>query len=476
MELKAIFFDVGGTIESFRFTKEFRLSQVHLFRECLEKAGILFNLDDEQLTDLISQGIKAYRKWNFTSRIELPTFEIWSKYVFKELPIDLDALRTISENLSYLYEAKFYIREMRPELPEVLSTIKKFGLHIGCISNTQSLTQVPLTLEKYGIKQYFDPIVLSSQYGRRKPDPSIFYHAARLANYPTGACAYIGDKISRDILGAKKAGFQLAIQIRHQYDDGEKDEGAVPDVMISDMNELLPILKKGVTKNQSKKSTTTERKIKAIFFDAGDILYYRPEKEKHLKAYLSDKILRPAQNCEAERTRLKDLAFSGQIKRHEYYEKLIRLYGINDPRQILEGMEAIQQDDDTVAIVEGVPETINQLKGKGFILGIITDTAMHFSRKLSWFDQHGFGCVWDVVISSKEMGVRKPDPIMYEEAIRQTGIHPGEAVFVGHKAYELEGARSVGMKTIAFNYEKNAIADAYIDSFNELLEVPILKN
>ena len=60
--------------------------------------------------------------------------------------------------------------------------------------------------------------------------------------------------------------------------------------------------------------------------------------------------------------------------------------------------------------------------------------------------------------------------------IRQTGIPPEEAVFVGHKAYELEGARAVGMKTIAFNYEQNAVADAYIDTFNELLEVSILKN
>jgi putative hydrolase of the HAD superfamily len=55
--------------------------------------------------------------------------------------------------------------------------------------------------------------VLSSQYGRRKPDPSIFFQAARLANLPTSACAYIGDKINRDVLGARRAGFRLALQI-----------------------------------------------------------------------------------------------------------------------------------------------------------------------------------------------------------------------------------------------------------------------
>lgn len=474
MELKAIFFDVGGTIESFRFTKEFRLNQVHYFRECLENAGIMLHKDDAELTELISTGITAYRKWNFSSQVELPTFDIWSKYVFNNIAIDLAALRSISEELSFLYETKFYIRELRPELPEVLAAIQLMGLKLGCISNTQSLTQVPRTLEKYGISQYFNPIVLSSQYGRRKPDPSIFFQAARLANLPTSACAYIGDKINRDVLGARRAGFRLALQIRHVYDDGEKDEGAVPDAIIHSMTELPPILEADLLHSRQSNHPVGENSVKAIFFDAGDILYHRPERDKHLRAFLAGKKTNPAPNFDSERSRLKDLAFSGQIKRHDYYEKVIRLYGIENEQEIQEGMAAISKDDDTVAIFNGVPETINLLKQKGYILGIITDTAMPFARKLNWFDQHGFGQVWDVVISSKEIGVRKPNRMMYEEAIQQTGLKPCEAVFVGHKAYELEGARAVGLKTIAFNYEKNAVADAYIENFSDLLQVPLL--
>ena len=476
MELKAIFFDVGGTIENFRFTKEFRLNQVHYFRECLQGAGVLLPQNDQELTDLISAGITAYRKWTLTSQIELSTFEIWSKYVFTNLPIDPVALQQISEELSYIYETKFYLRELRPEIPEVLAAIQQMGLKIGCISNTQSLTQVPQTLENYQISQYFSPIVLSSQYGRRKPDPAIFYHAARLANLPTSACAYIGDKINRDVLGARKAGFRLALQIRHIYDDGEKDEGAVPDAIIHSMTELLPILEADMQCSKQNNHPVENKSIKAIFFDAGDILYHRPERDKYLKSFLSGKKIQPAPDFESERSRLKDLAFSGQIKRHDYYEKVIRLYGIEDEQDIQEGMAAISKDDDTVAIFSGVPETINKLKEKGYILGIITDTAMPFSRKLNWFDQYGFGQVWDVVISSKEIGVRKPNRIMYEEAIQQTGLKPSEAVFVGHKAYELEGARAVGFKTIAFNYEKHAVADVYIDNFSDLLQVPLLSS
>lgn len=474
MVLQTMFFDVGGTLETYSCTREFRIKNTVILRKFMVENGIDLPVDDEQLYEMISGGISAYRKWSIVSMIELGTDEIWSRYVFMDYPEEHEKLNKIAEQLSCLYELNYYVREMRPEVPAVLAEIRKMGLRIGCISNTQSITQVPATLKKYGISQYFDPVVLSSVYGRRKPDPSIFYHAARLANSPTGACAYIGDKINRDVLGAKKAGFQLAIQVRHAFDDGEIDEGAEPDAVIENLSGLIPLLELAIKENSGSGRANGCGKVKAIFFDAGDILYYRPQRDLHLNEFLARHTVNLAPGFEAERKRIKDLAFSGQMKRHDYYRELIRLYGITDTQAIEEGMAAISRDDNTVAIFDGVPETINALKAKGFILGIITDTAMPFTRKLNWFDEHGFGRVWDVVISSKEIGVRKPAPSMYEEAIVQTGLKPEEAVFVGHKTHELVGARAVGFKTIAFNYDADAPADVYIENFCDLLKVPLL--
>lgn len=475
MKLQTMLFDIGGTLETFSCTREYRIKNTVIIRDFLTANGIELPLDDEQLYEVISGGISAYRKWSIGSMIELNTDEIWADYVFKDFEIDVEKIHKISEQLSNLYELNYYVREMRPEVPEVLAEIKKMGLRIGCISNTQSVTQVPETLRKYGISEYFDPVVLSSVYGRRKPDPSIFYHAARLANSPTGACGYIGDKINRDVLGSKKAGFQLAVQVRHEFDDGEQDIGAEPDAIIENLLDMLPILEIAVNKGGNRVSLPGS-KVKAIFFDAGDILYYRPEQDKYLNEFLAQHQLNPSANFEAERKRMKNLAFSGQLKRHDYYRELIRLYGITNPEEIEKGVEALSRDDNTVTIVEGVPETINALKARGFVMGIITDTALPFSRKLSWFDEHGFGRVWDLVISSKEVGVRKPAPSMYEEALAQAGLKPAEAVFVGHKTIELVGAREVGLKTIAFNYEADAPADVYIDKFNELISVPLLNS
>jgi putative hydrolase of the HAD superfamily len=100
----------------------------------------------------------------------------------------------------------------------------------------------------------------------------------------------------------------------------------------------------------------------------------------------------------------------------------------------------------------------------------VTDTANSLSAKLNWFERGGFGHVWDSIISSMDIGVRKPDPSIYQAALRQLGLSPSQAVFVGHRNYELEGARAVGMTTIAFNYDPDAQADCYIAQFCELVD------
>ncbi len=475
MTIQAVFFDVGGTIDTFGFTREYRIKNCHMIKECLLKQGITLNMSDEEIVDSILAGTKKYLKWNFSTMKELSPAEIWSRFFFSDSNLSKQSLEPIAEELAFIYETQLYTRKMREEIPGVLSQLKEMGLRLGIISNTQSKIQVPYNLKQYGIYEYFDPIVLSSEYGRRKPDPAIFYYAARLANLPTSSCAYIGDKINRDIVGANRSGFRLAVQIKHEYDDGVKDEGAIPDAIIENMEELIPIIKKEKKNSPNYQFNTNGRVVKAIFFDAGDVLYYRPNKEENLKKFLNRLNIERTEEIEPERMRLKELAFSGQMGRHEYYEKVLRLFGISDPQLLDEGIQALSLDDNSVEIIQDVPETIRQLKSKGFILGIITDTALPIYKKLSWFDQNDFGGLWDVFISSKEIGVRKPDPRMYEKAIRQVGICPAESVFVGHKISELEGAQAVGMKTIAINFDDGAKADYYIDKFCDLLKLPILE-
>jgi HAD superfamily hydrolase (TIGR01509 family) len=221
-------------------------------------------------------------------------------------------------------------------------------------------------------------------------------------------------------------------------------------------------------------SQASEHPIQAMIFDAGDILYQRPNRYQKLAAFLGGLGI-DFSAIDQEATRgLEQQAFRGLINRDQYREALLRLYGITQPDQIAIGKHILDEEDNDIVFFDGVRDTLRALKNKAFLLGIITDTAVPVSVKLSWFDRGGFGDVWDSIISSKEIGVRKPDPMIYQAALQQLGIPANRVLFVGHKASELEGAKAVGMITVAYNYEQDARADFYIKAFADLLDLQVV--
>lgn len=474
MTIQAIFFDMGGTIETFWYDQELRLQATPQIQWLLSRGGIDLGLSNTELCQVVSEGLERYHRWSLSSQQELPTFRVWSEYIFTDYSLDLEKLRSISEDLMFWVETRYYCREMRPEIPEVLERIRQMGLKIGLISNVCSYGQVPRNLEQYGIRQYFTPIVLSSEYGRRKPDPAIFHYAARLANVPTSCSAYVGDRVTRDIDGSRRAGFGLSVQIRNDFRSEDDGQGATPDAYIENMMELVEILQAKNRKSVALEASRT-RQIRALLFDAGDILYHRPSKGKRFQKYLQDRGKDPSAIASGVRKQLQKKTYEGVLEMDEYRRSLLLMHGITEQEDILDGMQAIDADEQDVSFIEGVRETLCILKNQGFLLGIITDTAQPIWVKLNWFERGGFGDVWDSIISSCELGVCKPDARIYQAALDQLGVKPSQAAFIGHNAVELNGARAAGITTVAFNYETAAQADYYLKGFPDLLELPIIQ-
>jgi HAD superfamily hydrolase (TIGR01549 family)/HAD superfamily hydrolase (TIGR01509 family) len=471
MTIQAVFFDMGGTIQNFWYTQESRLAATPGLQRLMLSYGIDLDLDINTFYRVVSEGLNKYHYWALQNLTELAPTRVWNEFVLFDLNLDHVLSDEQAENLMHFIESYYYHREMRPEIPQVLEIIKKMGLKIGLISNVCSRSQVPDDLDTYGIRDYFDPIVLSSVYGRRKPDPAIFHYAARLAGVPTSACVHVGDRISRDIIGANKAGYQMAIQIHHQFNSDDDESGSIPDKQIDNMFELIDILRK--TRDNDNK--TEYPKIRALVFDAGDILYYRPNRGVRFKKFLDENNLTPVENHTVEISQITQQAFIGKIDQDTFRSSILRLFGLNQPELIKRGKQILEDEDNDVVFFAGVKETLQALKETGFLLGIVTDTANPIHVKLSWFERGGFGQVWDSIISSMEIGIRKPSPIIYNAALEQLGTKADQTVFIGHKASELEGARAVGMKTIAFNYDDNAKADFFIKKFSDLMQVPFLR-
>ena len=62
-------------------------------------------------------------------------------------------------------------------------------------------------------------------------------------------------------------------------------------------------------------------------------------------------------------------------------------------------------------------------------------------------------------VYSYEVGVRKPDPGIYEAALKKAGVSPREAVFIDDQQWALVGAMVLGMTTILFTNSSNLRED-----------------
>ena len=72
---------------------------------------------------------------------------------------------------------------------------------------------------------------------------------------------------------------------------------------------------------------------------------------------------------------------------------------------------------------------------------------------------HNFEDAFDQMVISAEVGVVKPDAMIYHMALEQLGVSPSEAVFVDDFIENVKGAQAVGMSAIHFRDPKAALAE-----------------
>jgi putative hydrolase of the HAD superfamily len=119
---------------------------------------------------------------------------------------------------------------------EVVHTLKNNGFKVALLSNSSEISH--LVIEKLGIKNLFDVVVISCDYGFLKPDPRIFQITLDKLELSNKEVVMIGDKITTDVLGAK----MLDIDIIY-FNKSEKKPISNPNVsFLGIANNLTQIL------------------------------------------------------------------------------------------------------------------------------------------------------------------------------------------------------------------------------------------
>ena len=244
--IKAVMFDMGGTLEDLYSEEKNDRATAYALYDILQKHHIQVPYEAEALWAIVGAGIQAYKKDSERTLMEARDSGKLAELSVKYFGVDREKLAEISEEIAHMWETTFYDRSLREHAAEMLRGLKEdLGLHVAVVSNTGSLFQVFSTLEKYGVRQYFDEITLSSIVGYRKPHPNIFRIACAQADLDPAECAFVGDTLSRDVVGPRRMGFGRVFKINSfltpQKDLGKYD--VAPDYQITDIYDVYTILK-----------------------------------------------------------------------------------------------------------------------------------------------------------------------------------------------------------------------------------------
>ena len=97
--------------------------------------------------------------------------------------------------------------KIHPEVLEVCAKLRSKAV-VGALSNT--IQEHAMVLQKQGLYQNFNPVILSCQVGMRKPNADIYQKAAQMVKCKPARCLLIDD-MEENVEGAKKAGFQALL-------------------------------------------------------------------------------------------------------------------------------------------------------------------------------------------------------------------------------------------------------------------------
>lgn len=243
--ITSVMFDMGGTLEDIFVDEPSELAAVRRVDEMLREAGLDPQVALDELKRRLDAGWKRYGAFRDSCDVELKPVPLWCDYILADFDFPREKLEPLCEPIAHMWELTHYHRSLRPRVREMLEGLKSLGLKLGVISNTAALYQVFDSLEDYGIRDCFADVTLSSVTGLRKPAPDIFYVSARQLRVKPEESVYVGDTVSRDIIGSKRAGFACAIQICSKLTK-EKDAGVrrefEPDYTVEDIYDVYPLV------------------------------------------------------------------------------------------------------------------------------------------------------------------------------------------------------------------------------------------
>jgi HAD superfamily hydrolase (TIGR01662 family) len=130
--------------------------------------------------------------------------------MYGRLGLDAETCELLVGRLDSMHTERHIWCGLDPEAPEVIDELKRAGLLVAVISNTED-GRLRDSLEAAGLLQRFDLLLDSHLVGCRKPEAAIFRLALERLGVEAGEAAFVGDSYEHDALAARAAGMRAVL-------------------------------------------------------------------------------------------------------------------------------------------------------------------------------------------------------------------------------------------------------------------------
>jgi HAD superfamily hydrolase (TIGR01509 family) len=215
------------------------------------------------------------------------------------------------------------------------------------------------------------------------------------------------------------------------------------------------------------------RSIDGLVFDMGDVLFDATAWRRRLLQLLRHMGLQASYRSlfDLWDSDYLDAVHRGDRDYAEAFVAFLRDAGLS-PGQIDEAVavshQCKRQIEADVRPFPGVRETLARLRAQGLRLAVLSDSESPAAAIAARLHTLGLGDSFATVVSSIDLRQTKPHPLGYRTTVESLELRTEQVAFVGHDTAELRGARRCGLRTIAFNYDRDASADCRIHRFCDL--------
>jgi putative hydrolase of the HAD superfamily len=237
--------------------------------------------------------------------------------------------------------------------------------------------------------------------------------------------------------------------------------------------------------------------LEAVLFDYGHTLIYfdeRPhatlvdayEKVNHLLASTLEREVPAAQVLIENVSRRVDDEIqrdyaAGRPEEVEIagiYDSALRGLGLELEPHVIERVMELEQEGwlNSVHVGPDVTRTLEALRADGLRLGIVSNAAYLPRLMKQQLAALGLADFFDAVTFSSEVGVRKPHPAIYADALAKLGADPSRTLFVGDRVREdVQGPQAQGMRAVLTREWRQeddpGVADFVIQRLGELAAI-----